>query len=177
MRIPAAIVSLGALAAAAGVLALLMTRAAQAIAATLVQVANTMSSPVPAFDVFRTASQSVTLYCDGQDACSAVGTGGSLANSPYMVPAGETLVITELEINPPSGGRAFSNFVLTYDGSPFDCPAAPCQDPTWIVPNDGLTHQFLFPNGVLWPAGQRVYGFTSTASGVSAVARGYLTSN
>jgi hypothetical protein len=94
-----------------------------------------------------------------------------------VVPARETLVITELEINPPGGGRAFSNFVLTYDGSPFDCPAATCQDPMWVVPNDGLTHQFLFPHGVLWAAGQHVYGFTSMVSALSAVVRDYLTSN
>jgi hypothetical protein len=168
----------GAFALTAVFLALAAPRAAHAIAATLVQVTNTISSPVPSLDVFKTASQNMTLYCDDQDdPCSTVGAGGSLANNPYVVPTGQTLVITELEINPPSGGRPSSNFVLTYDGSPFDCPAAPCQDPMWVVPNDGLTHQFQFPNGVLWPAGQRIIGFSSTPSGVSAVARGYLTSN
>jgi hypothetical protein len=47
MRIPTSLVSLGALAAAAGILALVMPRAVHAIAATLVQVANTTSTDDP----------------------------------------------------------------------------------------------------------------------------------
>jgi hypothetical protein len=170
--------SYAAVAIAAAVLILAAPRAAHAIAATLVQVNNSAASPAVAQDVSRLASQQVTLT-----ATEAVGPGvnqrlsqvdvtGAVSPDTYVVPAGQTLIITSIDVTPSAPGSGIN--AVTISNSP---PGY--QIETFVVTNS-VTTMLQFPTGIVFPAGESLVIGSPTFSGggfFTAFVRGYLTSN
>ena len=119
-----------------------------------------------------TAAQTVAL-CIGQDVTGArtpfeeVLPGGGFGGSAYVVPDGESLMITEIDIQPQAGGKFRLLPVTTGLGGG-------SLEQFFEVPGDGLTHQFLFPNGLAWPSGQNIPYSVDTGIGEVCM-RGYLT--
>jgi len=97
---------------------------------------------VPVLDISHSASQHVHLNCN------SVGSGNICFNqsgaflTPYVVPAGQNLVLTSVDIIAFSP-NAFSLFLTS---SFFRAGS-------WEVPADGLTHSFQYPGGIVLPAG------------------------
>src|ERR1700733_13005274 len=80
-------------------------KAVRAAVATLVEVANTTANPVPTADVSHSAATSVTLVCPpvGSGLCYSLPPAGGSGNA-YTVPAGQNLMVTDVEITGPGGG-------------------------------------------------------------------------
>jgi hypothetical protein len=159
---------------AAGLIAFTNPKAVHAVTAALVQVTNTASNPVVSSEVSRTAAQTVSVY-SGFDAGGdrtpfhEMIPGGGLQTDAYVVPDGENFVITEIDIGTGLGG-AFQLLPVTTG------PDGESAAQMFQVPADSLTHQFLFPNGIVWPSGHNIP--YSAASGIRVVTlRGYLTRN
>jgi hypothetical protein len=116
---------------AAILISVLAPKATHALVATLVQVSNTPSSPVPNKDVDSAAHATVVpLGClanpqpfNGGVECT-LGFGGG---SPYTVPAGQRLVIEQMSAfcqSSPNGGIPFIEFSLTEAGTQAVVPLA-----------------------------------------------------
>jgi hypothetical protein len=168
------LVGLGSLVVVALVLALAAPKTVRAVVSTLVTVSNTTSNPVPTADVYHSATQSVSLFCDFSLNTSCISlppTGGP--NVAYTVPAGQTLMVTDVEITT-AGGGGNAQFGLDYNGCT-PAPAVVCRAQLWTAPNDGDTHEFAFPTGIPFPAGAQL-SIVGVISSIGVV-RGYLTSN
>jgi hypothetical protein len=143
--------------------------AARAIVATLVQVTNTSSNPVMSLDITKTSSQLVSLDCQtSSGACYSNAPSGSTGHGvAWSVPAGQTLVVTDVDIYAlPGSGTIPTDFYLAGACTPV------CGNQAWNVPSDGMTHQILIPSGLAFPA-----GFTMQPYGLGeGIVRGYLTS-
>jgi hypothetical protein len=175
-----AVSALGGIFLAALLIAALAPKATRGIAAALVQVTNTAANPVQNQDITSSASQLVTLTCvfgldDVSGNCFPPPFPPGPNSTPYTVPVGQNLVITEVEIfTPGESGVAF--FLIATSGGQ-----------RWDVANDGTTHAFQFPHGGVVVLGGE--GFSGTVfSGVvgssalavdqvTAIIHGYLTSN
>jgi hypothetical protein len=157
-----------AIAMAAIVIALTAPKAVHAaVTALIVEVANTPTNPVPSADITRSASNLVTLYCyiqGGQSPCSLLEPGESIENvsGTYTVPAGQNLVVTDVEI---TGGNQFFVVYGIYAGGASEV----------FQVTGGGTHEFTFPHGFVWPAGQPL--LVGGSNTTSAYIRGYLTTN
>jgi hypothetical protein len=144
----------------------------RAVVASLVQVNNTVGAPAITEGVPKLASQNVTLYCQLTRLMNCYpetpGQGVTTLN-PYTVPAGQNLVITEIEITSGGGGGAPASFTISAPSSEFGIAD------NWNVNDDGLTHEFHFSNGLVFPAGSSI---SVGAYDVPLVMmRGYLTAN
>jgi hypothetical protein len=159
------------------VLTLAVPREVHAIAAALVQVTNTTANPAVTQDISRQASQIVHLTTLGKaNVNPATMTQlyqyipGGTFGPPYVVPAGQNLVITSIEASVITAGN---NYLNLYDNTTIG------QREYWYLPNAGLT-QLQFPSGFVYPAGSSVYvyigGEGSTTQMVVDV-HGYLTAN
>jgi hypothetical protein len=173
-----ALIGIGAVPLFASLLNLVAPKAVHAAVAALVQVSNTVSTPAITQNVSALASQNVNLFCIPESDCAAVPPSGVIiapTNSlpTYTVPAGQTLVITNVEVGS-IGGGGLAQFGINTGGT---CITPPdfCVSPTWNFPNDGRTHEFQFPPGILWSSGSKLQVFANNLS--SAWVRGYLTSN
>jgi hypothetical protein len=139
-----------------------------------VNVANAITAPVPTLDISKSATHHVTLDCFENDLtsvalCSSQGNIGI----PYVVPAGQNLVVTSVDVfctvGPGGPGPGHFDLFLT---PPFMAGA-------WSVPSDSLTHPFQYPGGIVFPAG---FSFSrpnldfSSAFCIS-ILQGFLTSN
>src|SRR5580698_3773791 len=145
--------SLGKLSAAAAVtvvLALATPRAAHAIAATLVQVTNTVAAPAITQDVPNLASQIVTLtaHIDAGSFTKVflfyqVSPQGVTAANSYVTPGGQNLVVTSIEFAPSAGSGTVSVYFMygftlgTYE--------------QWLVPAGSITDLRIPPGIVLGP--------------------------
>lgn len=170
MKLKTLFIGLGWLAAALVLGSVAGPKAVRAAVATLVEVANTTANPVPTADVSHSAAQSVTLVCPpvGGGFCYSLPPAGGTGNT-YTVPAGQNLMITDVEIIGPGGG---GNVGLAIQSN---LCISICGYQNFTIPNDGATHQFLIPNGIPYPAG---FQFIPDGTlGTSATLRGYLTSN
>jgi hypothetical protein len=167
----------GAAALAAGALILAAPRAAHAIAATLVQVTNTPASPVVAQDVSRLASQQITLATTEavvpgiNTRLSQINVNGSVSPDSYVVPAGQTLIITSIDATPNAPGSGTNSVTIA------NLPGYAVE--TFVVTNS-VTTMLQFPTGIVFAAGETpLIGSPTFSSGgsFSAVVRGYMTSN
>lgn len=170
--------SFGCVALAAGLLILAAPRAAHAIAATLVQITNTAASPAVAQDVSKLASQQITLLTTEAASpgvntrLSQVAANGAVSPDTYVVPAGQSLIVTSIDVTPTAPGSGTNS--VTISNSP---PGY--QIETFVVTNS-VTTMLQFPTGIVFPAGESlVIGSPTFSSGGSftAFVRGYLTSN
>jgi hypothetical protein len=157
-------------------LTLSVPREVHALAATLVQIVNTTANPAFTEDISRQASQIVHLTTLGKaNVNPATMTQlyqyipGGTFGPPYVVPAGQNLVITSIEASVVTAG---DNYLNLYDNTTIG------QREYWYLPNVGLT-QLQFPSGFVYPAGSSVYvyigGQTTTQMVVDV--HGYLTAN
>jgi hypothetical protein len=197
IRISKSTLSWGGVAIAAILFTLAVPRAAHAVAAALVQVTNTASSPVISQSIGNQAAQIVEIECGYLPGsgiggaptvllgCIAMPATGLLqapvTTSNYTVPAGETLVVTSVDI--------FSGAAV---GTPCMSPAFPQLSvvvPTgpgtydlvyrkaWIVPGGTGTAHYAYPSGILFSPGaiiQDVSNFVGNCS-MTVDLHGYLT--
>jgi hypothetical protein len=145
-----------------GLLATLVApKAVHGAVAALVQVANTTAAPALTLDISRSASQSVTLFCSANQCVN------NTSNGAYVVPVGQNLVATSLDIvgfsSPKSSPTQF--FELTPGGV-----TNPDQGGAFVVLGDGITHEFLIPSGIVFPAGTVLDSTHIQDSDVTAVA-------
>ena len=120
-RLPKLFLTYSAAALAAVALLLAAPRAAHAIAAALVQVTNTAASPAIAQDVAKLASQNVLLISNpssssgypnpnpiltsGNGVLHQMFPNGTYSASPFVVPAGQNLVVTTVDLYTGGGPR------------------------------------------------------------------------
>jgi hypothetical protein len=148
IRPPKSVASFGALALAAGVLALAIPRAAHAVAVALVQVTNTAASPAIAQSPNSQAAQLVELFAivDPSNASGQVFgavQAGHQISSQYSVPNSQSLVITAVDVTPPGNCASGSFGVKLSSGGIL---------PIWTAsaPNTG---HFEYPSGIVFPPG------------------------
>jgi hypothetical protein len=159
------LMGIGALALVASLFNLVAPKAVRATAAALVEVANTGTAPALTLDISKSALQHVELTCGYfSDHCVAANT-----STPYVVPTGQNLVVTSVDISTAgTGGRDILS-ILTPSGAARNI---------WAVPNDGFTHSFQYPSGIVFSGGF-VFMAPSVGNLVSNAAflNGFLTSN
>lgn len=171
-------ISYGAAVLAAGALLLSLPRAAHAIAATLVQVTNTAAGPAVVQDVSRLASQQVMLVAPAGEMSpglnqymSPVDGRGIVSPATFSVPAGQSLILTSIDITPSVAGSG-TNVVSI--GS-----TVPGYTVESFIVTNGATTVLQFPNGIVFPAGEALIVSNAFSSNgfVTVAAHGYLTSN
>jgi hypothetical protein len=152
-------------------------KAVHAAVATLVQVTNTTENPAVTQDISRQASQIVHLTTLGKANVNAATMtqlhqyiAGGTFGPPYVVPAGQNLVITSIEASVITAGN---NYLNLYDNTTIG------QREYWYLPNPGLT-QLQFPSGFVYPAGSSVYVYIGGEGATTQMVvdvHGYLTTN
>jgi len=93
-------IGIGAVALAGVTLTLLAPKTVHGAVATLVQVANTAANPAVTQDTTNQAAQIVTLFCTNVSGvqCNQVLPQGSYSDGYYVVPAGQNLVVTSVDV-------------------------------------------------------------------------------
>ena len=163
---------MGAVLAVVGTIAVTTPRAAHAVAAALVQITNTTANPGITQDATLAASQIVTLGIGpadletGSEPMQQYLPGSGLTGTAYVVPAGQHLVITGLDVQIYFGSGTLS---LGPGGG-----VGPVEN--FNLQSAQGTQQFQFPAGFVFPAGSNVVVGMNSGS-VWVVARGYLTAN
>jgi hypothetical protein len=167
MRISRSVIAVGGVVLAAVVIGFTNPKTVHAVAAALVQVTNTASNPVVNAEVTLSSSQLVQLDCNTFQSCSVIEPGGVETADAYVIPAGQTLVITDVEIHPPLGtGTGVSAFgIFPAKGTQFQIND--------FVTNDGVTHHFTLGRGVVFPSGTSLFAQGSLHVGARLL--GYLT--
>jgi len=156
----------------AGLMTFTNPKAVHAVAAALVEVTNTAANPVVNADATRSAAQIVEIFCVINDgSCNGVEPGGATNLRNYMVPSGQSLVITDIEILPLSAPN-LSEFGIAALASG---PTGRQVSPTYRVASDALTHHFALQRGIVWPSGGAL--IPGATAGLQATLRGYLTAN
>jgi len=165
--------SYGAVALAAAVLLLAAPRAVHAIAATLVQVTNTAANPAIVQSPNTQAAQLVSMTAFATVATAAPLEVYTLNSTPpgvpYVVPNGQYLVITAVDIIPEPACSG-PTIVDLYGGS--------VAGKIWAVaPN--MTNHFEYPSGIVIASGgsPSIRVPNGEPCGASLDAHGYLTSN
>jgi hypothetical protein len=168
MRLSKPVLAVGGAILAGGLIIVMNPRTVHAVAAALVQVTNTASNPVPNSDITTSPSRIVALVCEGgrNGPCVGFAPGGALDATPYIVPAGQTLVITDVDVEASGGGN--DNFQVLTTGA-----GVPPLSVT--VTADGTTHHFNYSRGMLFPSGASLNPLANP--GVAATLRGYLSTN
>jgi hypothetical protein len=169
---------MGAGLAAAALLTMVVPRAAHAVVATLVQVANSAASPAVTQDVSRLASQNVSLVLPvgltpgGNLLMYQAFPNGSVAEYPYVVPAGQNLMVTGIDLIP--GGTTTGKIRL------FIYNVVSNNVRQELAIQDSLNEtQIHLPVGIVFPAGESV-AFTNESISTGSVlvnVHGYLTAN
>ena len=169
--------SFGAGALALGLLILGAPRAAHAIAATLVQITNTTANPAITESIHMQASQLVQLTTPVQEALTPGTsyipmhqvTAAGYSSAEYVVPAGQNLVITGIDVNLYSG-KALLQLTSEINGA--------LGISEMYLTNVGFL-QIRNSSGFVFPSGSEVYLYdTPGYVGVlDANIHGYLTAN
>jgi hypothetical protein len=178
LRLPKSVLTYGGTALAAALLALAAPRAAHALAATLVQVANTSANPAVTQNVSSQVSQLVSLY-GSESVGDPIGTNGYFAFvssgtfDPYSVPPSQSLVITDIDtipegctgngifqlnLSPSVGGNFGRNLVnLSFQGP--------------------VTPHLQYRSGIVFPPGSVPLMQLAGCQQSAIYLHGYLTSN
>jgi hypothetical protein len=169
------VLTFGAGALALGVLMFAAPRAAHALAATLVQVTNTVANPAIAQSPNGQAAQLVQL-----SNLLALNTGfisfssvtGNITLPNYAVPANQSLVITAVDLSPIGTCPSIVEARLS----------SPSQQKVWFLPSGVLTH-LEYPSGIVLPPASNplaVFAFGGPPNAACTLywdMHGYLTSN
>ena len=168
------VVFCGVVAAATLPLALTAPRTVRAFGEELVRIANTETNPAVVEEVPHFASHIVTIYAYGVPEgvvtggyFVATGTDGTINwNTVFSVPAGQSFVITGVDINPgfPSATPSFitvinANSEATLYGQ-------------WTVPNNVST-EIQYASGIVVQSGTRLW--LNAPNGFGVFLHGYLT--
>jgi hypothetical protein len=163
----------------AGVLSVaLVPRAVRAVVATVVQIV-----PGSSTHLGQNESQLVNLLCtEYTNGCVLVGASGVAASSPYVVPAGNTLVITDYEwyaARQSSGYLACDTIFIQAGGSVYGnfgiaLPNYSCTNP---LPSGQAYRAEHFTSGVRIPSGGTVVDYYAYGQAGSAGVQGYLVPN
>jgi hypothetical protein len=177
IRLPKLILPYATCALALGVVILASPRAAHAIVATLVQVTNTTANPAITQSVPSQASQLVSLYASaglgneiGVTNYLAFVVEAAVSQGAYSVPAGQSLVITDIDTIPSCGG-AFQLALAPSLGGGIGQTVANLYMQGPVTPHLEYRSGIVFPPGSV-PAMQ-LYGCQQTG----IYLHGYLTSN
>jgi hypothetical protein len=174
------LMGLGGVALVAMLASMFVPKSVHALVATLVQVSNTPSNPVPNADVNKSAAQNIELFC----ADVAVNNFCSLQpqNGPQVawnVPDGMNFVITDVDIvvqSIPGVSSGGPNATLRWDIGDI----AFTRQESWFVPNSNTTTQFHYSSGIVVIAqSSLVMSFFIIPNGGNsfAILHGYLTPN
>jgi hypothetical protein len=165
-------------AAAAAILVAVLTlaapRAVHALTAALVTVTNTAASPVVSQSVNQLATQNILLIGRANPGTSSsfsrITSDGDDSFAAYVVPSGQSLVITTIDVLPFTT-QGIDTFTI------FNEPSANPRE-TLQVAGAGTT-QFQFPSGIVFPAGVfiQVKGESPSPDTLLLYMHGYLTSN
>jgi hypothetical protein len=161
----------GGVATAALLLSLSSPRTVSALAAvgtTLVRITNTATEPAIVEEVPHSASHLVTLV--GYVVSTSYGepflklaTNGTVPTNAFVVPAGQTFVITAVDITPDSNTPVWIN-LGNYNGGWYG---------GWTVPGTGTT-EYQYPSGIVVATGEQMAVFAGQP-GTSVIVHGYLT--
>ena len=158
------------LACAAALLLISFPKAAHAVAAALVQITNTAANPAVTQDVSKRAGEIVELNCDQQfyqtQYCYPL-----TGQSPYIVPAGKSLVITTVDVYVPAQDRIFLQTTVYPAG-----PGSPETTVGFYAYISGQLH-YNYQSGIVVSSGSSVQLFGATTSTNIGYLYGYLTSN
>ena len=158
-------------AAAALLLAVASPRSVHALGEQLVNITNTAAHPANVEDVSHVASHLVMLNGFMTAANEAVPFYQVTANGVvnFEVPAGQSFVITSVDVGPCSNPSTQANVYLTNQPSNWT---------TWYGEWDMLgwsTLQFQYPTGIAVASGTTIW--LNSSQQCSAIVRGYLTTN
>jgi hypothetical protein len=180
IRISKSMLSFGTFILAAGVLTLALPRAAHAVAAALVQVSNTTENPAITQSVPSQASRLVYLTTSlPPNSSSGFFSGGV----KYTLPAGQSLVITAVDITPSLECTTGAYLFILIGNNSFGLSSTD-DNMMWNLspPNTG---HFTYPSGIVFApgsspqiefrAGNNTSGFCGDGATVNML--GYLTSN
>src|SRR5580704_2652095 len=139
-------------------------RTAHALVAALVQVSNTPAAPAITLDVSRLASQNVQLLCVGTQNCSQILPDGTSPAPFYIVPTGNSLVITTVQINLAGSGSV----QMTQGNS-----SAISNRAFWTFASAG-SFEFQYPSGIVISSGSDLSVNGATPPYEEAFLTGYL---
>lgn len=152
-------------------LALTSPRTAHAVGALgdqLVRITNTAAAPAVVEEVPHSASHLITLV--GYVVSTSYGepfltltTKGTVPTNAFVVPAGQSFVITGVDITPDSNTQVWIN-LGNYNGGWYG---------GWTVPGTGTT-EYQYPSGIVVAAGEQMAVFAGQP-GTSVIVHGYLT--
>jgi hypothetical protein len=160
-------------AAAVAVAGLLSPKAAHAVAAALVQVTNTFSSPAIVLPTNHAGAALVTLVTPESGSIDSGQTQALVLFAPgvgpnaaaYVVPTGFYLVVTGMDVTPATSG---ANQVTLNERTPADIGVAYLTAPTTA------TVQARYP-GIVYPANTSISVAYSGPNSVNVTVYGYLT--
>jgi len=166
-------ISIGGVAAAALLLSLTSPRTVHALGAIgdqLVRITNTAAAPAIVEDVPHFASHLVTLVgyvvsTSYGEPFTQLSTAGTVPESAFVVPAGQSFVITGVDITPNSNTPTWIN-LGNYNGGWYG---------GWTVPGTGTT-EYQYPSGIVVASGETMAVFAGQP-GTSVIVHGYLTTN
>lgn len=133
--------------------------AATAVKATLVQVTNTASSPVVTQSIGQQAAQAVHLTCNSTGLTCALFSVSGGSSESYVVPAGQSLVVTAVDIMPTQIYLSPTCSVEHQDGLYLTTSTGSAYSQLWIV--NSVSVHYSYPSGMVFPSGSSI----TTASG------------
>ena len=157
----------------ASVATLAVPRAADAVAAKLVEVTNTAANPAITQSARNLASQLVQLTSSPPPQGVTTFVNAFYQNVAYYVPAGQSLVVTAVDITPPPGCAS--------QPSPFELiGSGGLSSLNWTLPALNTGH-FEYHSGIVFAAGTRpeiLFGAGACTNGAAALVNlfGHLTS-
>jgi hypothetical protein len=174
IRFAKSFLSFGLLACAAALLIVSFPKAAHAVAAALVQITNTTANPAVTQDVSKRAGEIVELNCDQQfyqtQYCYPL-----VGDSPYVVPAGKSLVITTVDVYVPAQDRIFLQTTVYPPVYP-PGPGSPETNVGFYAYISGQLH-YNYQSGIVVSSGSAVQLFGAITTTNIGHLYGYLTSN
>jgi hypothetical protein len=164
---------LGALFVLAIIVAFVAPNRARAVAATMVEVVNTVSNSVPSEDIYRLPSRNIQLVCNASDCAIAEQNGTFDGSTPWKVPSGMDFIITDVEITTyPTASTPETFFSLKWTP-----PNGTLQTFGWQVLSNGVTVEYQFTNGIVILPGSTPTPIFGGPTVEVAVLRGYITPN
>jgi hypothetical protein len=154
-------------AAAALLLALTSPRTMHALGplgAELVRITNTAEAPAVVEEVPHLASHLVTLTASANQTLQEMGPDGTVKTDDFVVPAGQSLVITGVEFTIYTNNSADVILMSTTESSYGN----------WIAPAAATT-QFQYPSGIVVASGTNLEVLATNP--IFVIIHGYLTPN
>jgi hypothetical protein len=180
-KVSKSVLSFGAGAIALGVLMLAAPRTAHAIAATLVQLTNTVANPAITQSANSQAGQIVQISTEFRIPPNTIApvqpvidNANGVGAPPFTVPPNVSLVITSADV---------TGSTITADGPCVNADAVNLTNGTgnsrafWILaPGQGTSH-FTYPSGIVFPSGTIPYIISNNGCYTWVQMQGYYTAN